>query len=353
MADLVDIVILTAKNLERTAVLEVLADVEARMEDGLQFDTGQLGDYRVIVRCLHGMGNTRAAAAAAAAISRWNPTAIIVAGIAGGTNRPLTEHFPDRGHLLGDVLVARQLVDYESGKLEPGRTERRPQVYPASQQLLSAAERAAGSDWASPIRTHHPGGQGDVPKVRFGTVGSGEKVVKDPKFVDDLKEVWAQLVGVEMEGFGAALAAHESPHKVHVLLVKGISDWADPEKGDDWQPYAASAAAHFVAALLLTRPVEAKTVSTPGHCATAASSLTADRTGEFRVRFLQRLGGSWNLLAAHLNIPSHDAAVWRQGREAEGIWRWLEERGRLNQLRQALQAIGREDLGEVCPENPR
>lgn len=54
---------------------------------------------------------------------------------------------------------------------------------------------------------------------------------------------WSRLAAVDMEGGGTAQAAYDSDHLPGPLVVKGISDWADAGKNDDWQEYAADAAA--------------------------------------------------------------------------------------------------------------
>ena len=51
-----------------------------------------------------------------------------------------------------------------------------------------------------------------------------------------------------MEGAGAAVAAYRKD-RPDVLVVKGISDWADSSKNDAWHRYAADTAAAFSAAL--------------------------------------------------------------------------------------------------------
>jgi nucleoside phosphorylase len=38
------------------------------------------------------------------------------------------------------------------------------------------------------------------------------------------------------------------------FAIRGICDYCDPNKNDDWQPYAAMAAAGFVRALLESMP---------------------------------------------------------------------------------------------------
>src|SRR5258708_40301898 len=93
-----------------------------------------------------------------------------------------------------------------------------------------------------------------IPQVHFGVVASGEKVIADTALTSELQSDWSQLVGIEMEGIGAAIAAYDADFLPGVLLVKGLCDWADQSKNDDWQAYAADVSASFVTGLLKSEP---------------------------------------------------------------------------------------------------
>ena len=142
-------------------------------------------------------------------------------------------------------------MDYELAKVTSETTQRRYQSYRPAKDLLNAAKNLPAS-WAASVSTLRPDGTtGRVtPKTHFGVIASGQKVVTDPSLVKELQSDWPNLIGLEMEGVGVGLAAYESGLATEFLLVKGISDWADAKKSDDWQPYAAEAAAAFAAAFL-------------------------------------------------------------------------------------------------------
>jgi nucleoside phosphorylase len=246
----VDVVLITALRLECEAVLRHVDDATSHADDGELYHTGRIGPYDVVVMPLFGMGNIRAAAAATRAIAKWNPAHIMLVGVAGGVQKL-------NSRCLGDVLVADQVVDYEFGKVKPDRIEPRYQVYRPAKRLLDAAKNLHDDAWVPSVAVARPGALGvrTKPSVHFGVIASGQKVVADSSFVDGLRTDWTELIGLEMEGLGVALAAHESNQTPGFLLVKGISDWADADKNDGWQPYAADAAATFTAALLRSKPV--------------------------------------------------------------------------------------------------
>jgi nucleoside phosphorylase len=61
-----------------------------------------------------------------------------------------------------------------------------------------------------------------------------------------------------MEGVGVARAALNQVNALRFIEIRGISDFADEEKNDDWQPYVAEVAAAFTMDWLKTHPLPSK-----------------------------------------------------------------------------------------------
>jgi hypothetical protein len=74
--------------------------------------------------------------------------------------------------------------------------------------------------------------------------------------------------------------------------------------------------------------------------------------GQIKIAICSRLLADWSQLADYLDVPLPDRARFNRGREPQGVWEWLEVRGRLADLAEALVAIGRDDLAELLP-HPR
>jgi hypothetical protein len=68
------------------------------------------------------------------------------------------------------------------------------------------------------------------PRVHFGTVASGSNVIASKKMQSRLLSLHGKIVASEMEGAGllAQTFTHEMP--TPAIVVKGISDYADPKK---------------------------------------------------------------------------------------------------------------------------
>ena len=343
------LLIVSALKLERDAVLKRLRDVTECMVANFPAHVGMIDGRKVTVVCLHGMGNINAAAKTALTLERVPASLVVLAGIAGGIKSRTTELFSAQGHLLGDVLVAEQVIDYESGKQRPGGLERRPRAMPSSPQLLAAARETSLADWVHSISVERPDGAGNrvMPQLHFGTVGSGEKVITDPAFVDPLMQVWTQLIGVEMEGLGVAIACHQRQPAPGFIMVKGICDWADPEKNDEWQAYAADAAAAVTVAM-----VRRLVCQRPPECEPPQESKSIRVQASPKFQFVQRLQDGWKDLCDVIGIPAHERNRFLHGDESRAIWEWLEARQRLSELPALLDRIGRSDLKEGLTANP-
>lgn len=67
-------------------------------------------------------------------------------------------------------------------------------------------------------------------------------------------------------------------------------------------------------------------------------------TGRTKVNVCRRLGAQWRDLADMVDIPHADRRTFERGYEAQGVWEWLEDRGRLGELAAVLRELDRHDL---------
>ena len=174
-------------------------------------------------------------------VADWKPTKIILVGIAAGIGQNVR---------LGDVVISEQIVDYELAKITTKGTTPRWSVYRSDAQLLSSLMTVKGTDWTSRINGRRPDGSTATPTVHVGLILSGNKVIADSKQAGALRSVWNRAVGIEMEGAGAAAAVYQMDDAPSFLMVKGICDYANAHKNDDWHAYAADVASALVAAYI-------------------------------------------------------------------------------------------------------
>ncbi|OTB01930.1 hypothetical protein M426DRAFT_63282 [Hypoxylon sp. CI-4A] len=83
-------------------------------------------------------------------------------------------------------------------------------------------------------------------RVWYGSIGSGEKLMKDAAKRDQLRDKY-DIIGLEMEAAGTM-------NRIPVGIIRGVCDYADRHKNWDWQPYAAAMAAAYAKAILSKIP---------------------------------------------------------------------------------------------------
>jgi len=211
------------------------------------------------------MGRVEAATLAGDAISRWRPRYVLLVGIAGGAatkslhqdDSGTTGGVAAKGVRLGDVLIAESIIDYELQKRSAKKTDIRWKTYTIDQRLLPAAQNFDDLSWQQLLRETRP--EDGAPKIHFGPIASGDKVIAYSKGLDSIRDVWSKLIGVEMEAGGVALRATQTAQPPGFFMIRSVSDLADQQKGADeverWRAYACDVAAAYTIGLLQSGPV--------------------------------------------------------------------------------------------------
>jgi len=233
------------------------------------------------------MGNNVAAIRATRLLEHFATiTFIIMTGIAGGVPHP---EKADEHVRLGDIVVSDQggVVQYDFDKETGDATIHRHPPRPPSAillesvRLLEAGEIEGSRPWlkfvdliVNQLGITRPSEETDVlassddpeiqiphpkdpqrvkgqPRIHFGSIASANKLLKNPVKRDALRDKFG-VKAVEMEGSGIADATWH--HEVGYLVVRGVCDYCDSNKGDEWQSYAAAAAAAYTRALLESMP---------------------------------------------------------------------------------------------------
>ncbi|MEU8658677.1 5'-methylthioadenosine/S-adenosylhomocysteine nucleosidase [Actinoplanes philippinensis] len=248
------VVILTALNLEYTAIREKLTDVQVHWHQAdTRFEMGSLGrDGCRVAIGLVGKGNNSAAVLAERAITEFSPAAVLFVGVAGGLWPSVK---------LGDVVVASQVYAYHGGTSKDDGLKARPRAWEISHRAAQIAQHLIRSEqWLDGSVV------ADRPTVHFGPIAAGE-VVQDSSVSDHAR--WVQqhyndALAIEMEAAGVAQAGHLN-RALPVVVIRGISDRADGTKAStdeqNWQPRAAAHAAAFAAALARQLVTESPTES--------------------------------------------------------------------------------------------
>jgi len=209
------------------------------------WETSQKRKISVVACAAPSMGMTAACATASKLIERWRPRYLVMTGIAAGTKAEQTS---------GDILVAEAAFDYGSGKITVTAQGERIFTPSHSQLRIDASLHALLQRWErDQFRTEniwrawYTNNRAKPPKVFMGLLASGAAVIQDKNLVDEILNTSRKVVGLDMEAFGVFQSAHlaTSPSP-KVLIAKSVSDFADNQKNDDWQQYAAFTSARFI-----------------------------------------------------------------------------------------------------------
>ncbi|TPW26489.1 hypothetical protein FJU08_22200 [Martelella alba] len=201
--------------------------------------------YSVVATSSQRMGMVATALTTNTLIEHLQPKIVAMTGICAGV----------RGRVnLGDVLFADPAWDFQSGKWdgEPGRFLQRPHHIPAPTKVRShiqqlRADRAA----LEAIWTGFQGTKPAVSRVLLGPLASGSAVLADGVTIADVRNQHQELIGIEMEIYGLYAAAYSASHpQPAYIALKGVCDFADQDKEDGYQEYAAYASAQVLRILL-------------------------------------------------------------------------------------------------------
>jgi nucleoside phosphorylase len=288
---------------ELAAVEGMLDEIDESLpcsRDKNGYTLGRMGVHNVVVAVMPEIGNNRAAAVATQLLNDFPSIRFgLLVGIGGGIPGE------DDDIRLGDVVVSKPtatfggVVQYDMGKVAEGGLSQRtgylskpPAVLSANVYRLQAQQARLGSQiprLLSEMLQRYPkmawqyvyqGVDNDVlfksaylhhgdrtckdcdrtksvcrdarpdtdPQIHYGTIGSGNAVIKDGIKRDQLRKDLGVLC-VEMEAAGLM-------DEFSCLVIRGICDYADSHKNKQWQPYAAATAAAYAKELLSIIPAQ-------------------------------------------------------------------------------------------------
>lgn len=387
---------------EQTAALAMLDEEHERLPqpqtDHNAYTLGSIEGHNVVIAGLPQTGNSSAATVVTQMMRTFQHVKFsLLVGIGGGvpTNT-------DNGMVrLGDVVVSKPtgqhsgVVQYDRGKAETGHFKHTGTLPPPPAVLLTAAQNLAAQNLAAqrarlrndPIvenikridtsirglrKYKYPGSVQDhlyradyihlapeVPcddcgcdpaqrvqravdgeddgdsyvVVHRGTIASGEMVIKDSVLRDQLAKEYGVLC-FETEAAGA-LAGFPC------ITIRGISDYCDSHKNDQWHGYAAAAAAAYARLLFFHMPIDEVKRCVSSAVEEGIHRLTRRQDDQERQAI-----ADW-LTPINYSTQQSDSISRRQ----EGTGQWLLDsskfQGWLNQNKQTLFCPGMPGAGKT------
>jgi nucleoside phosphorylase/predicted nucleotidyltransferase len=177
------------------------------------------------------MGSVKAALETNDSLRRTKVPHTVLLGIAAGVPGQIE---------LGDVILPDQVLYYESSKVIDDGELGAPILKSTNGDVRRAASvfpGIAGSEWYVRVKAD--------PEL---VLASGEKVVASEEFRKRIGKVHRKLTAIDMESYGVACAAERRGSSLTV--IKGISDFADSSKNDDYHEIAAQNSARVLRFLI-------------------------------------------------------------------------------------------------------
>lgn len=204
-------VVLTALPVEYDAVRAHLTGhvEELEHDGGTRVDVGPLDgtSWNLAIAEL-GEGAVNAAALTTQIIDWLRPEVLLFVGVAGSLKDDIE---------LGDVVIGSKVYAVHGGKVTEDGFQARPEAWRGSHRLLQTARSA--------LR-----GMADV-RGHLKPIACGDVVLADDRsaFADHIRRTYNDACAIEMEGSGAAHAAHLNG-RLDALVIRGISDRANADK---------------------------------------------------------------------------------------------------------------------------
>ncbi|MBR2591097.1 MAG: hypothetical protein IKE65_09285 [Clostridia bacterium] len=198
--------------------------------------------HRIITAQQAVMGMTAATVLTMKAIHAFKPKYVIMSGIAAGTG-------DEARQIYGDVIVPDIIWDYSTGKfVGPDETEirfgdlgflPRPRSVYIKENIMEHVKSTIGRE----DNEFH---------VHIGPLACGSSVVANRSVVEkQVLSLFPKTVGLDMESYSVAFCCeNSSAPKPEALIVKSICDFADSEKSDQYQKFAAYTSSGYTKYLL-------------------------------------------------------------------------------------------------------
>lgn len=218
-----------------------------------RFDSGLLDGHEVVLVGA-GMGKVNASVVATLLADRFGCRAVVFSGVAGGLDPALG---------IGDIVVANRAIQHDAGVIGPdGLTHYQaghvPFINPTERfghdvdPVLGARVRDRLDGFTLPAISRQAGGRGEPPRIRYGTVLTGDQFLHDDS---TRRRLHAQLGGSAVDMEGAAVAQVCEGFGIPWLLIRALSDLAGRESRFDFAAFVDEVAASSAAILRRLLPV--------------------------------------------------------------------------------------------------
>lgn len=207
---------------------------------------------RVVSTSLTQMGMVAAATITSKIIYNFAPRYIIMCGIAAGVKEEYN---------IGDIIIPKGVKDYCSGKFSTPKEKSQEVIdnpfeffiptassIPTDVDIINMVSESYEDEICSIYNKYKYKAKYSIPQIRTGDMATGDSVIQNSKIIDlMIKKFLRQADGIDMEAYGMYYASQQSINPKPIpICMKSISDFANKDKSDEHQEYAAFISAQFV-----------------------------------------------------------------------------------------------------------
>lgn len=209
--------------------------------------TSSMSQIRVVAACAGRPGVVPTSILATTLYTKFHVDCIFMTGFAAG--------FQSDDLQLGDIVVAKSVQDYASGKIvedKEGNIKllKEIQQIQTSQALINKMQELISNEGTRSMlnskveKMNLKVNSRELYTPMIASTVCGPYVMASEEVVKQLKADDRKLKGLDMEGFGLYLTAHSLTKEA--LWIKGISDYANPQKADDYHRTCAFSSASLL-----------------------------------------------------------------------------------------------------------
>lgn len=240
---------------------------DVRSVHGTYFYRGKVNgpnrEYSVVVCCQSSAGNDAAAIFAERLITMWSPKVIFLTGIAAGRRAKCR---------IGDVVTPRVVVDNTRSMVQDGQHFARPEIvsppHEVLQQLLNFRLAEHADEWHSSLAKTisvpvapldasdetvdaYANDIAALPSAHDAAIYSSDVLLRDSEVLEVQSKTLHQQIRIgEMEAAGFMRSCHTRSPPIPWYVVRGVSDFGDEFKSDDFHAWAAHSAVSFLYILI-------------------------------------------------------------------------------------------------------
>lgn len=200
-------------------LLEEMTDKREHTIANSLFVEGKINNQKVVL-LKSGIGKVNAAMTTTILLERFQPNVVINTGSAGGFSETLS---------VGDLVISNEVVHHDvdatAFNYKYGQVPRMPATFKADEKLIAKTVKVIEQ-----LDLHY----------EVGLIATGDSFMNDEKRIQQVKEIFPEMLAAEMEGAAIAQVCYQ--YKIPFIIIRAISDVAGKDSPISFEQFLERAA---------------------------------------------------------------------------------------------------------------